>query len=111
MTQPQIRFPLGDPKLAEWNRKIEQAIQSATGSLDTRLTTVEAELMALAETATQMADALASIERLTVTIGAAARAQTHILARIEALSRGRNDPLPDEEGDALIREFTGKETP
>lgn len=112
MAQPKIRFPVtSDPKVAEWNRKIEQAIGDATDSLDTRLTTVEDELMALAETATIMADALASIEQMTVMMAATARAQAHMMAQLVALTRGLPDPLLGEEGDALINQFINKDAP
>ncbi len=111
MTHPQIRYPVGDPRLAEWNRNIERAIEAATGGLGDRLTVVEEELMALAETATIMADALVSIEQMTVTIATAAQVQTSILARIEAVSRGLPDPHPDEEGDALISAALNKDAP
>jgi hypothetical protein len=34
MTQPQIRYPVGDPRLAEWNRNIERAIADASAGVE-----------------------------------------------------------------------------
>ncbi len=104
-----IRTPSTGPVwLPDYNSNVERAINTETNGLVDRIAALEADMSALTDAAETMADALTSIEALSVAMAAQGRAQTFLLARIEALSRGMPDPRPSEEGDALIALFLGK---
>ena len=56
-----------------------------------------------------IAGSLESVAETAEFLRAATRAQVHLTAQMVALARGRNDPMPSDEGDALICEFSNKD--
>lgn len=65
-------------------------------------------LMAYAPTAAT-AQALSEIAEAAEYQEVTGRATVHLLAQLVALARGKNDPMPSDEGDTLIKQFSHKE--